>query len=278
MNYRHAYHAGNFADAFKHIVLVALIQAMSRKDTPFCFLDTHAGIGIYDLTDSAAKKSGEAKGGIEKIYAADKLPVLVRDYLACVTQFNELAPDQLRFYPGSPGFARRLMRSQDRIVLSELHEEDFHTLKNNFPHYKQVGIHHQDGYQALKAFLPPKERRGLILIDPPYEKPNELTTVVNALAEAVTRFATGVFALWYPIKDMRALEKLHNSFRNKLPHPMLITELCIYPETIGTQLNGCGMLIINPPWQLHETIKEILPWLWNVLSPNKQGRYNIISH
>jgi 23S rRNA (adenine2030-N6)-methyltransferase len=278
MNYRHAYHAGNFADAFKHIVLVALIKAMSRKDKPFCFLDTHAGIGIYDLMATAAKKSGEADSGITKIYNAPNPPALIQDYLACVAQFNELTPDQLRYYPGSPGFARRLLRPQDKMVLTELHEDDWQSLKKNFPHYKQVAIHHQDGYQALKAFLPPKERRGLTLIDPPYEKPNELTTVVTALAEAVTRFATGVFALWYPIKDSRSLTKLHHAFQNKLPYPLLITELCIYPETLGTELNGCGMLIVNPPWQLHETIQEILPWLWNVLSPNKQGRYNIISH
>jgi 23S rRNA (adenine2030-N6)-methyltransferase len=276
MNYRHIYHAGNFADVFKHVVIVALTQALLRKDTGFCFLDTHAGIGMYDLTDPAAKKSNEAEGGIRKIMAAENPPQLIQDYLGCVEEFNPYS-NSIRYYPGSPQVVRQLLRSQDRMVLTELHAEDWQQLKNNFHHDRRTAVHHQDGYQALKAFLPPKERRGLILIDPPYEKPDELSTVSTALAHAITRFETGVYALWYPIKEKMALARFHKMLKTKISRPMLTAELCIYPENMGTQLNGCGVAIINPPFQIQAALKPSLQWLWSNLSPLKQGRYDLIS-
>ncbi|MES2218151.1 MAG: 23S rRNA (adenine(2030)-N(6))-methyltransferase RlmJ, partial [Pseudomonadota bacterium] len=254
MNYRHIYHAGSFADAFKHIVLVALTQALLRKATPFCFLDIHAGLGVYDLADTSAQKSNEAAGGIRKIVAAANPPPLIQDYLACVAEFNNKAAD-LRYYPGSPMIVRELMRAQDRMVLTELHDETWQQLKDNFYHDRRVGVHHQDGYQALKAFLPPKERRGLILIDPPYEKSDELAAIPKILGQAIPRFETGVYALWYPIKEKRSLVRFHESLKNKISRPVLLAELCIYPEDIATELNGCGMAIVNPPFQVRETLK-----------------------
>lgn len=275
MNYRHSYHAGNFADVFKHIILTALIKSLLRKDSAFCYLDTHAGIGNYDLQSSTAQKGKEYANGIGKILQQPNPPDLVKHYVDLVRANNPITSDPLRYYPGSPQIVRQLLRPSDRMVLCELHEEDYHLLKTAFPHDKQVGIHHQDGYQALKAFLPPKERRGVVLIDPPYEDPDEFIHLLSALPKAIERWETGIYAVWYPIKEKRSIERFHRSLKLKIERPMLVSELTLFPENTSTQLNGNGLLIINPPWQLDQEIKEILPWLWQVLSPNKQGRYEI---
>jgi 23S rRNA (adenine2030-N6)-methyltransferase len=273
MNYRHSYHAGNFADAFKHIILVALTKSFMQKDSAFCYLDTHAGIGSYDLKSNEARKSGEAETGIEKIWEAKNPPALIKDYLDCVRQLN---PDgNLKFYPGSPAIVRQLLRKQDRMVLTELHAEDYKILKRTFPHDKQVGVHLQDAYHALKAFLPPQERRGFVLIDPPYEKPDELSDISTALAKALERWDSGIFVLWYPIKESRALERFHRMLAQKISQPKLICELSIYPENLATHLNGSGVLIVNPPWKLDQELNGILPWLWKTLSPDALGRYGI---
>jgi 23S rRNA (adenine2030-N6)-methyltransferase len=265
MNYRHHYHVGNFADVFKHVILVALLQALRRKESAFCFLDTHAGIGRYDLQDAATQKSQEFLQGIAKVLPHLKAPPLIADYLQCVKTLNLSLPEQLHFYPGSPLIARQLLRPQDRMILTELHHEDFVALKKVFPHDKQVAIHHQDGYQGLKAFLPPKERRGLVLIDPPYEKPNELEDLVTTLAAAVMHWETGVYALWYPIKESRSIARFHRALQLKINRPMIMPELCIYPENPNAGLSGCGMVIVNPPWQLETEIQTVLPWLARVL-------------
>lgn len=275
MNYRHAYHAGNFADVFKHIILIAISNALSRKETPYCYLDTHAGIGYYDLLANTTQKSKEYEKGILKIMQAANPPALVQQFLNCIKAINPEGMTPLRYYPGSPYIARHFLRANDRAVLSELHEEDYQILKNTFHHDKQVAVHHQDGYQALKAFLPPKERRGYILIDPPYEVQDELMQVGSQLATALKRFETGVFALWYPIKERRAIERFHYSLKDKIQRPVLIAELSIHPENVPTHLNGSGIAIVNPPWQIEQAIHEVLPWLWEALSENKKGRYEV---
>lgn len=273
MNYRHAYHAGNFTDVFKHIVLLALTEAMLRKEKPFCYLETHAGTGYYDLLSNAAQKSKEFESGISKIIAAPNQPALITTFLSCVQALNPETNSLLRYYPGSPYLVHHLLRKEDRMVLCELHEEDWLLLKRAFPHDKQVAIHHQDGYLALKAFLPPKERRALILIDPPYEETDELSTAASMLTGAVQQFETGVYALWYPIKEHRSIDRFHNLLKERISRPLLVTELSIYPENVATHLNGSGLVIVNPPWQLDQALNQVLPWLWKVLSPNKQGRY-----
>ena len=273
MNYRHAYHAGNFADVFKHIVLVALTKSFLHKESAFCYLDTHAGTGHYDLQSPPAQKSKEFKNGIVKIAEQNNPPDLVKSYLSSIQLANTTAIDTLRYYPGSPCFVRHLLRPQDRMIVCELHEEDWQQLKKTFPHDKQVAIHHRDGYEALKAFLPPKERRGLVLIDPPYENADEFSTILSALPAAVSRWETGVFALWYPIKERRSTERFLHSLKQKIERPLLAVELSIYPDNTAASLNGNGLVIVNPPWQFNEEIKSIMPWLWHTLSPNKQGRY-----
>lgn len=273
MNYRHAYHAGSFADAFKHITLIALIKAFLRKESPFCYLETQAGTGSYDLTSKAALATKEFKTGVAKIRARSNPPELVQNYLQIIEKMNH--GSDLKIYPGSPYFVKQLLRPQDRMILSELHPDECQVLKRFFPHDKQVAIHCQDGYLSLKAFLPPKEKRGLVLIDPAYEKADEFEQLTKILPEAVKRWETGTFALWYPIKSRTATDRFLKTITEKISRPTLITELSVYPEDNAQQLNGSGMLIVNPPWQLDEELKNVLPWVWEALSVNKQGQYSI---
>lgn len=271
MNYKHIFHAGNIGDAFKHIVLLGLLQSLQRKDTPFCYLETHAGAGKYDLSSPMAQKNGEFNAGIGKIFTAENPPSLVNDYLACVTQMNPA--EKLLVYPGSPFFALSSLRTQDRMVLSELHPEAFQELKSALRHDKRVVIHHQDGYQSLKACLPPKERRGLVLIDPPYENPKELSSLPSILAQALKRWETGIYALWYPIKNRPPVDVFLRELKHQIQKPILITELSVLPEEVQTSLNGSGMVIVNPPWQFDELLQQVVPWLWNALAIEGKGRY-----
>jgi|SRR5579883_1061554 len=278
MNYRHIYHAGNFADVIKHVTLIAILQALLRKDTAFCYLDTHAGIGYYDLLSESAGKTKEYESGIEKVIRAEQPPLLVQDYLDCVHQINNrlsashLHLASLHYYPGSPMIARYFARPQDRLIACELQPEEYQSLKNTFAGDKQVALHHLDGFLGLKAFLPPHERRGLVLIDPPYESPDEFTRITHSLPIALKRWQTGTYAIWYPIKERRQTERFYRSLKQALSQPILIVELTIYPD-LANHLNGCGMAIINPPWQLDETLAAILPWLWQTLAINHQGGY-----
>lgn len=277
MNYKHAYHAGHFTDVVKHVVLTALLTALQRKNTPFCYIDTHAGTGYYDLFSEAAKKKQEYKGGIEKVIQQGNPPPLVKRYLHCVHEINNhlvhATFGSLQYYPGSPLIARHLCRPQDRIIACELQLETYQALKATFAGDKQAAVHHMDGFLGLKAFLPPKERRGLVLIDPPYEDPDEFTHIVHTLPSALKRWPSGIFAIWYPIKNESQLTRFYRTLKTEVAYPSLIVEFTIYPD-LANHLNGCGMVIINPPWQFDLTLEELLPWLWNSLSINGQGGFH----
>ncbi len=279
MNYRHGYHAGSFTDIFKHAILVSLIKSLLQKNTAICYLDTHAGAGYYDLFAETAQKSLEFESGIAKIFHENNVPTLIHQYLSCVQKMNARFSgsklSSLRYYPGSPSIMRYFLRPQDRMILTELHPQEYQLLRREFAGTKQASVHLLDGYQGLKAFLPPKERRGLILIDPPYERPNELADLALALPMALKRFATGVYAIWYPIKDRVTIDHFHRSLKETIQKPILIAELSIYPENSPLHLNGSGMAIINPPWQLDEHILEYLPWMWQHLSVQHQGQYQV---
>lgn len=275
MNYRHIYHAGNFCDVFKHVVLVGLIQALLRKDKPFCYIDTHAGTGFYDFFSSEAQKSQEFQEGILPVLKQQtNRPALVEDYLSIVKSFNS-NPTKLQYYPGSPCIAHSLLRENDRMVLTELHTSDYEKLKQQFLRDKQVGVHHHDAYQALKAFLPPLERRGLVLMDPSFEQPDEFKQVIHTLKQAFMRWSTGIYAIWYPVKNQHARKQFLNALRKSTAEEILLVELNIYPTDVSDRLNGSGMAIINPPWQLDKTLKAVLPWLWSVLSPKQLGGYEV---
>ncbi len=277
MNYRHIYHAGNAADVFKHCILIALIQSLQKKEAGFCYLDTHAGCGLYQLTDPLAEKTAEYQSGIEKLFSQQdfflKHPIFTT-YLQCIQKIN---PQQkkLDYYPGSPVIAQALLRPQDRAIFSELHPDDYTQLKKIYYARKEVAVHHQNGWQGLKAFLPPKERRGLILIDPPYEIPNELEKGVCELKKALTRFANGVYALWYPIKLHLPRNYFYHQIKETINQPALCVELTILPEKGNNKLAGSGMIIINPPWQLAETLQCILPPLWQIMSEQQQGKWHV---
>lgn len=277
MNYRHSYHAGNFADVVKHVILTALITSISRKDSPYCYIDTHAGTGYYDLFSEFAKKSKEYEGGIEKIIQQENPPPLVKRYLDCVHKINnELTESKfasLRYYPGSPMIARYLARPHDRIIACELQPQEYQSLRAAFAGDKQVAIHHTDGFLGLKAFLPPHERRGLVLIDPPYENPDEFSRIAHSLPIALKRWEKGIYAIWYPIKEKRQVDRFYNTIKENIHLPVFAIELTIYPD-LPNHLNGCGIVVINPPWQFDVSVNEILPWLWKALTINDQGAYH----
>ena len=269
MNYRHAFHAGNFADVFKHTVLALLLKSLARKDAPFCYLDTHAGAGRYDLLNEAAQKTGEYRDGIERLWNNPPLSGL-EDYLAAVRAMNPAGI--LRYYPGSPAIARHLLRSQDRMVLVEQHPEEYERLKAEFANDRRATVQRQDGYAALKAFLPPREKRGLVLIDPPYESTDEYAQAVEGLRVAYARWSTGVYAIWYPIKDRAPIQGFHRQLTASGIRKMLVAEFCPYPVDSAFRLNGSGIVIVNPPWQVDEVLDPLLPRLLEKLRRHPSGR------
>jgi 23S rRNA (adenine2030-N6)-methyltransferase len=278
MNYRHAYHAGNFADVLKHAVLALVIEYLKLKPAPFRVIDTHAGIGLYDLGGDEAGKTGEWREGIGRVLVADFSPEVaaaLAPYLGVVRAVNGDDAKSLRRYPGSPLIARYLMRAGDALVLNELHPEDNVALKREFARDGQVKVLELDGFTALKALLPPKERRGVALVDPAYEEPGELDRLVQGLKEASRRFAGGSLLLWYPIKDERAVGVFRREIAALGIAKVLAVELTIRGGNDPTLLNGCGLIIVNPPFTLAEKLKALLPELSRVLAQGKGAGFRI---
>ncbi|CAA7624528.1 Ribosomal RNA large subunit methyltransferase J [Candidatus Terasakiella magnetica] len=269
MNYRHAYHAGNFADVMKHAILTLVVESLKRKETPFFALDTHAGIGAYDLASVAADKTGEFRDGIAKILAAPQCPEEMTPYLTLVRQWN--SSGELRHYPGSPEVVRGLMRPQDRLALVELHPEDVEVLRHRFSGDRRVGVHHMDGYMAAKGLLPPPERRGLVLIDPPFEVRDEIEQLCKALARVLKLWRTGTYLVWYPIKGREPIDRFHAEIAAAGGPNTLAAELLIRPTDDPFRLNGCGLLLVNPPWKLAQSLEILLPWLAETLAPGRGG-------
>lgn len=269
MNYRHAYHAGNFADVVKHIILTRVIAYLQRKEGGMAIVDTHAGIGRYDLSSTEAQKTGEWQGGIAKLMAALKdapgqVGPLVDDYLRIVNAFNRDC--EISTYPGSPRIAHAMRRGQDRVALMELHDADFKALHTEFAGAHGVKCYHLDGWTGLKAQLPPKERRGIVLIDPPFEKTGEFEQITLGLKQALKRFETGTYCIWYPLKKTSEVAAFKNSLSDvSVTH--LIAELQISkPSRDGAAgLFGTGMAIINPPYVLADELRTLFAWLTPVL-------------
>lgn len=273
LSYRHAFHAGNVGDVLKHAVLALLIEALKRKEAPFVCLESHAGAGRYDLLAEQAQKTGEYREGIARLWErAGEAPDSLRPYLDAVGALNP--GGTLRFYPGSPRIARHLLRPGDRMALMELHPADHALLKQEFAGDRQVGVHLRDGYEALNAFLPPKERRGLLFIDPSYEVKEEYARVITALREAHKRWPGGLYALWYPVLARAATDAFKERLRQSGIPKILDAELTTRPDgAVG--MVGSGMLLINPPWQLDRTLSELLPWLRALLSPDGSGHARV---
>ncbi len=261
MNYRHAYHAGNFADVFKHALLARILLHLAAKDSAFRYHDTHAGLGLYDLTADAPGRTGEAAEGVKRFLAAERTPALdelFRPYVAALKAFNALDG---RFYPGSPMIAAHLLRRQDRMSLAEMHPEDGRTLRRRLDKDSRVAIVNGDGYAALNAWLPPPERRGTVLVDPPFEQPDEFARMAEAAALAHRKWATGMIAFWYPIKVWREPDRFHRALRELAIPKTLRLELLVDSEGAESALNGCGLVVINPPWKLLDEAKAMLPFL-----------------
>lgn len=269
MNYRHAFHAGNFADVFKHAVLTLALERLAAKPAPFFYLDSHAGAARYDLGEGAALRTGEAQDGIVRLAAEPSPPPSLRGYLKLVRALNERDGPILR-YPGSPWLARKLLRPQDRLLLCELRSEDARALRRATAGDRRVEVREADGWQALKSDLPPRERRGLILIDPPFEARDEHERLVRGLRHVQRRFATGVVLAWYPIKSRAPVDAMLADVTSLGFRRAVVAELQARAPADerepSPRLTGCGMLIVNPPWTLTETLSSLLPWLARALA------------
>lgn len=281
MNYRHIYHAGSYADVLKHSIIMLILESLRRKETGFTFLDTHAGVGMYSLDSLEASKTGEYQNGIAKILqrvemenrtsghsCAQTTPACIQTYLDAISFYNKDA--SCRVYPGSPAVARRCLRLQDTMILSELHKEDIMTLKQNFKHDSQVAVHHTDAYLAMKAFLPPKSGRGLVHIDPPFEENDEYIQIEQALSRALSVWRAGCFMIWHPIKEPKLVERFYKKIQ-KLGAPHLFVRFGLNEILDETRMNECGVVIINPPWMLSEELEtRLLPYLAETLDAHWQ--------
>ncbi len=278
MNYRHAYHAGNFADVVKHVVLARILDYLKRKEQAFRVIDTHAGIGLYDLAGVEAGKTGERAGGIDRVMKAvaegrvgPQALALLAPYLDAVRAANPKGG--LRHYPGSPLLTRHLLRKQDRLSAIELHPQDATKLAKLFAGDFQVRVTELDGWLALGAHLPPKEKRGLVLVDPPFEVEGDFDRMVDGLAKAHKRFPGGTFALWYPVKDRRETARFVRRLHETGIAKILRIELSIRPPSPEPRLDGTGMIVVNPPFTLESEMRTLLPELALLLGEDGRGDF-----
>lgn len=290
LSYRHAFHAGNHADVLKHTVLIYLLRYLNQKETPYMMIDTHAGAGLYALDSELATKNAEFETGIGPLWDRTDLPAALADYLQLMKSLNPSG--KMRYYPGSPWCAEKVMREQDRLRLFELHPTDGKMLEDNFRklqahaaaqgqrggHGKRVLIQKSDGFQGLKALLPPPSRRGLVLIDPPYEDKGDYRRVRDTLSDALKRFATGTYAVWYPVLQRMESRQLPEKLK-QLPVKWLDVTLTINtPSPDGFGLSSSGMFVINPPWTLEPMLRELMPYLVRVLGRDDGADFSLASN
>ncbi|MCL7832111.1 23S rRNA (adenine(2030)-N(6))-methyltransferase RlmJ, partial [Pasteurella multocida] len=274
LSYRHSFHAGNHADVLKHLVLMLIIENLQQKEKGFYYLDTHAGVGRYRLFSEEAEKTAEFEQGIARLWQRDDLPEEVARYIKLIKQVN-YGGKALRYYAGSPLIAAKMLRPQDRALLTELHPSDYPLLRNNFKEFDNVTTKRYNGFQQLKATLPPKERRGLVLIDPPYELKEDYDLVVNAIEEGYKRFATGIYAIWYPVVLRQQTKRILKGLEKTGIRKILQIELAVRPDSDQRGMTASGMIVINPPWTLTQQMQNILPYLTNVLVPEGTGSWTV---
>ncbi|NNI44872.1 23S rRNA (adenine(2030)-N(6))-methyltransferase RlmJ [Pasteurella multocida] len=274
LSYRHSFHAGNHADVLKHLVLMLIIENLQQKEKGFYYLDTHAGVGRYRLFSEEAEKTAEFEQGIARLWQRDDLPEEVARYIKLIKQVN-YGGKALRYYSGSPLIAAKMLRPQDRALLTELHPSDYPLLRNNFKEFDNVTTKRDNGFQQLKATLPPKERRGLVLIDPPYELKEDYDLVVNAIEEGYKRFATGIYAIWYPVVLRQQTKRILKGLEKTGIRKILQIELAVRPDSDQRGMTASGMIVINPPWTLTQQMQNILPYLTNVLVPEGTGSWTV---
>ncbi|MCZ8124499.1 MAG: 23S rRNA (adenine(2030)-N(6))-methyltransferase RlmJ [Magnetospirillum sp.] len=271
MNYRHAFHAGNFADVVKHATYAWTLARLAEKPKPFAALDTHAGLGEYDLDADQAARTGEWRTGIGRVRdALGTAPAALAPYAASLAALDP------RFYPGSPRVAAAHLRAEDRLILCEKHPADAETLRRTFAEETRVEIRADDGYAVLKAALPPKERRGVVLIDPPFEAKDEFARLAGALRQGLKRFATGTFLVWYPIKDRAGPDALIGGFADGAVKRVGVCEIEWAQAPDGKGLRGCGMLSVNAPWRYEEAMHEAWGWCADRFPPGAQIRVETV--
>ncbi|MRT29122.1 23S rRNA (adenine(2030)-N(6))-methyltransferase RlmJ [Herbaspirillum sp. CAH-3] len=287
LSYRHAFHAGNHADVLKHMVIIQLMRYLGQKDPAYMVIDTHAGAGVYALDGDYASKNAEYETGIAKLWDRKDLPAMVKEYVDLVRSLNPSG--KMRYYPGSPYCAEKTMREQDRLRLFEMHPSEVKVLEDNFRKLeahaaaqgqrpaargKRVMVYRGDGFQGLKALLPPPSRRGLVLIDPPYEDKRDYSHVAQVLADALTRFPTGTYAVWYPVLQRNESRQLPERLKRLGAKSWLNVTLAIHgPAPDGFGLHNSGMFILNPPWTLEAQLKEVMPWLIEALGVDDTAEY-----
>jgi len=284
LSYRHAFHAGNHADVLKHVVLIQLLRYFGQKDAPYMYIDTHAGAGLYALDDPFATKLKEYESGIERLWDRDDLPPPLTEYIALIKEM-EGNGDRLRYYPGSPYLAYKIARQEDRLRLFELHSTESKILQANFRKLetdtrkargKRVIIQQTDGLLGLKALLPPPSRRGLVLIDPSYEDKAEYRLIIDTLADALKRFATGTYVVWYPLLQRLESRQLLEKLKQFAPLPWLNVSLSVNtPSPEGFGMHGSGMFVLNPPWTLEATLSDVMPYLVGILGQHEQASFTL---
>lgn len=288
LSYRHAFHAGNHADVLKHIVLIQLLRYLGQKDAPYMYIDTHAGAGVYALDTGYAAKSAEYETGIARLWDRTDLPPVVAEYVELVKAMNPSG--KMRYYPGSPYCADRVARAEDRIRLFELHPSDSKLLEDNFRKLeehaaaqgrsggrgKRVIVNKGDGFDGLKALLPPPSRRGLVLIDPPYEVKDDYRRVRDTLVDALGRFSTGTYAVWYPALQRMESRQMPDKLKRLPCNGWLNVTLSVSgPAPDGFGLRSSGMFVINPPWTLEPMLRAIMPYLVKVLGTDAAATFKL---
>lgn len=276
LSYRHAFHAGNHADVLKHYVLGLVLDYMNQKDKPYWYIDTHAGAGLYRLTEGYATQNAEFEQGIAKLFATSNLPKPLADFVAQIKRFNT---NSLEFYPGSPMVAQDFLRADDKMRLFELHPNDFKLLTENFRGQgKQVKIEMQNGFAGIKACLPPPPRRAVVLIDPPYEDKQDYQYVVNMIKDSLTRFATGTYMVWYPILQRpEPAEMIEELMQLGMPNWLHVSMTIHGPSPEGFGMHGSGLFIVNPPWTLPKILEETMPVLTQLLALDETASYQLES-
>ena len=281
MKYRHGFHAGNFADVHKHVTLLSLIAALQRKDKGFLYLETHAGRGLYDLGSAATHQGAEARLGIGVLGRSPGANGQISAYLDAIERLRPHPPEPSFHYPGSPLLAAQALRAQDRGWCFEIQAAECRALERALQAFPRMRCECNDGYRGLAAHLPPVERRALLFIDPPYEEQgDDLVRAIAAIDSALERLANAVVVLWYPIKDQPELAPWLTSLAARLAVPALVAELWLHPRDARVGLNGSGLLLINPPWQLDVEMRQWLPELGAALGSARQGgtRVQWIAH
>lgn len=273
LSYRHAFHAGNFADVLKHVVLLDILTYLTQKDKPFCVIDTHAGGGKYELDGDYASKNREFDSGISQLWQRDDMPVCVANYVSMQKRFN--SNGQFNRYAGSPLLIKQLLRPNDKLHLFELHSTEIAALTLNMKHDKRIMIHHADGLKESIGKLPPIERRGMVIMDPSYEMKSDYDQVVKTLAQMHKRFSTGTYALWYPVIDRERNQALEKALIKTGIANIQLFELGTVLDESKRGMTASGMIVINPPWNLAKTMQTALPWLANVLGESGKGTYRI---